>query len=176
MKTIWNISIVTALFGVGVYLYADDDRHEGKYSKYAPARVLSAQDKKASILYQKECGACHMAYQPSLLSAASWDKTMKGLDNHFGADASLDSADSAVLQNYLRAYASNSRTTDAKGSVAIRISETASFIRKHREVSKKMVTQPEVKSFSNCAACHTKAQSGSYREREIKIPNYRSWE
>ena len=49
-------------------------------------------------------------------------------------------------------------------------------VREHREIPKKLILQPEVKSFANCNACHTKAESGSYREREIRIPNYGRWE
>ena len=118
-----------------------------------------------------------MAYQPQFLPKRSWDKTMKTLDNHFGTDASLDPKDHKTIQNYLASHASkNDQMVDMRGAVALRISETPYFVREHREVTKKMVTQPEVKSFANCNACHTKATSGSYREREIRIPNYGRWE
>ena len=74
-------------------------------------------------------------------------------------------------------YASkNDRITDMKGAVALRISQTPHFVKEHREITQKMITQPEVKSIANCTACHTKAETGSYREREIHIPNYGRWE
>jgi mono/diheme cytochrome c family protein len=34
----------------------------------------------------------------------------------------------------------------------------------------------KVKSPANCAACHTRAAEGSYREREIVMPNGKKWE
>ena len=41
---------------------------------------------------KKECGACHMAYQPQFLPANSWRRILADLGNHFGEDASLDDA------------------------------------------------------------------------------------
>jgi len=179
MKTILNLSVAALILAGGAYLYADDDREEGEHRHHSSmvTKPLTKQDKATVALYTKECGACHFAYQPEFLPKRSWDKTMKTLDNHFGTDATLDPADYKTVQNYLAAHASkNDRMTDMKGAVAIRISETPYFVREHREVSKKMVTQPEVKSFANCASCHTKAANGSYREHEIRIPNYGRWE
>ena len=42
----------------------------------------------------KECGACHMVFQPSFLPARSWQKMMEGLKDHFGENAELDEATS----------------------------------------------------------------------------------
>ena len=36
--------------------------------------------------YQIECAACHLAYPPELLSAASWQRLMTRLPSHFGTD------------------------------------------------------------------------------------------
>ncbi|MDQ1299029.1 MAG: hypothetical protein QG558_1568 [Campylobacterota bacterium] len=175
MKKIWNISLAVALFVGGVYVYADEDERE--HARPMQSKPLSKQDQSAAALYKKECSACHMAYQPEFLPKRSWDKTMKGLDNHFGTDATMDLADTSTVQNYLMTYASkNERITDMKGAVALRISQTPHFVREHREVTKKMITQPAVKSIANCNACHTKAEAGSYREREINIPNHGRWE
>ena len=179
MKTILNLSVAALILAGGAYLYADDDREEGEHRHHSSmvTKPLSKQDQAATALYTKECGACHFAYQPEFLPKNSWDKTMKRLDNHFGTDATLEPIDYKTIQNYLMVHASrNDRMTDTKGAVAIRISETPYFVREHREIPKKMVTQPEVKSFANCASCHTKAASGSYREREVRIPNYGRWE
>ena len=41
--------------------------------------------------WQQECASCHMAFPPGLLPAASWKKMRSGLDQHFGADASIKS-------------------------------------------------------------------------------------
>ena len=42
--------------------------------------------------YKQECAGCHMAYPPGMLPAGSWSRMMKGLDQHYGTDASLDPA------------------------------------------------------------------------------------
>ena len=178
MKTLLNISVAALILAGGAYLYAEDDYEEHEHrSSSVVAKPMTKQDKTTMALYQKECGACHIAYQPEFLPKRSWDKTMNTLDSHFGTNASLDPADHKTIQNYLATHASrNDRMTGMGGEIAMRISETPNFKREHREVAQKMVTQAEVKSFANCSACHTKAASGSYREREIRIPNYGSWE
>lgn len=179
MKTLLNLSVAAIILAGGAFLYADDDAHEEyeHHKSSAAAKPLTPQEKAATALYTKECGSCHMAYQPQFLPKRSWDKTMNTLDNHFGTDATLDPADHKTIQNYLAAHASkNDRISDMKGSVALRISETPHFVREHREIPKKFIRQPEVKSLGNCNACHTKAESGSYRERDIRIPNYGRWE
>lgn len=177
MKSIMNVSIAALMLAAGVYLYADEDHEEGKRHRSSVIKPLNQQDQASAALYQKECGSCHMAYQPSFLPKRSWDKTMNTLESHFGTDATLEAADHKTIQAFLAANASaNDRLTDMKGSVPLRISQTPHFVREHREIPKKMVAQAEVKSFSNCTACHTKASSGSYREREISIPNYGRWE
>ena len=40
--------------------------------------------------WKAECGSCHVAYPAQLLPATSWQRLMKGLDKHFGTDASVD--------------------------------------------------------------------------------------
>lgn len=118
-----------------------------------------------------------MAYQPYFLPKRSWEKMMNTLGDHFGTDASLDPQDQKAIQHVLMSHASkNDRISNTEGKFPLRITQTPHFLQEHREIPKKMVTQPEVKSFANCTACHTKAASGSYREREIRIPHYGRWE
>lgn len=179
MTKFLNLSVAAMILAGGAFLYANEDEHEvhEHHKSSVAAKPLTGQEKATAALYTKECGSCHMAYQPGFLPKRSWEKTMNTLDNHFGTDATLDPADHKTIQNYLAAHASkNDRTSDMKGAVALRISETPYFVREHHEVTKKMVTQPDVKSFANCNACHTQATNGSYREREIRIPNYGRWE
>ena len=40
--------------------------------------------------WREECSACHIAYPARFLTAASWQEMMRTLDEHFGADASVD--------------------------------------------------------------------------------------
>jgi hypothetical protein len=49
---------------------------------------------------RQECGACHMAFQPGLLPAASWRQVMSGLAKHFGEDASLDAVKAAEIPGF----------------------------------------------------------------------------
>ena len=41
---------------------------------------------------KKECGSCHMVFNPEMLPAKSWETIMKGLKNHFGKEVGLDEA------------------------------------------------------------------------------------
>jgi len=49
------------------------------------------------------------------------------------------------------------------------------FQREHRKVSAADWKDAKVKTPANCAACHTQAAEGSYREREIVMPDGRRW-
>ncbi|KFN39731.1 MAG: cytochrome C [Sulfuricurvum sp. MLSB] len=178
MTKLLNLSVAALIVVGGICLYADDDHEEHvRHASSFVAKPMTKQEKTSVALYQKECGACHFAYQPEFLPKRSWDKTMNSLNNHFGTDATLDPAEHKTIQNYLAAHASKyDRMTGMGGEIAMRISQTPNFVHEHREIPKKLVIQEAVKSFANCASCHTKAASGSYREREIRIPNYGSWE
>lgn len=139
-----------------------------------------------NALYKKECSACHMAYQPGLLPSASWKKIMGSLDKHFGDNAELDAKDAENILNYLTknaadhsSYRRSKRLIHYQRSSVFptRITETRYIRSIHRELSTRMVTgNPKVKSLSQCNACHTRADTGSYSEREIRIPGYRNWE
>ena len=118
-------------------------------------------------LYKKECGSCHMAYQPKLLNQASWQKMMDNLKEHFGTDASLEADETAKIKNYLL-----KESYVGEGGVHDKISSQRWFIKEHRKISPALVSQPAVKSWANCAACHTTAEKGLYGERHIKIPGY----
>ena len=51
-----------------------------------------------------------------------------------------------------------------------RITRAAWFVREHDEVHAATWALPAVKSAANCAACHTRADQGEFRERDIRIP------
>jgi hypothetical protein len=40
--------------------------------------------------FAAECGGCHMAFPPALLTAPDWKRVMARLDKHYGDNASLD--------------------------------------------------------------------------------------
>lgn len=133
-------------------------------------------------LYKDECASCHFGFQPGLLPARSWVKLMGNLENHFGDDASLDKKDVETLTQYLitnssdnsQNYKRSRKITNSisKSETPIRITKVPYFERKHRGLSRAMIEQKEVKSISNCTACHTTAEKGDYGERYINVPNY----
>jgi aldehyde:ferredoxin oxidoreductase len=111
---------------------------------------------------------------------------MGDLQNHFGTDASLTPEDNQRILKYLvdnsaekfRNYKRSQRINDsiAKNKTPIAITKTPYFVKKHRDIAKKLITQKEVSSISNCMACHTTADKGLYSERDINIPNYGKWD
>jgi hypothetical protein len=118
--------------------------------------------------YAAECGSCHLAYPPALLAAGDWRRIMTGLDEHFGADAAVDGQKRQEITAFLERHAGNSAKLGSAGDPP-RISQTARFVRKHREVPTKLWRDPRVKSAANCEACHRGAAEGNYSEHDIAI-------
>ncbi len=179
----FRILALTSLMLVSSLAYADDDEH-GFFERFSSAGVAVVNN----ALYRKNCAECHFAYQPGLLPKRSWEKMMqaKALANHFGDNAELDEADRLALLAYLMGNAADDseykRSKKMMRSIRadeapLRITEVSYFKRKHHEISARMVTgNPKVKSWSNCAACHTAAEKGSYSEHGVMIPGYGRWE
>jgi len=133
-------------------------------------------------LYAKECSACHFAYQPGLMPARSWQQLMANLDDHFGDNAELETEDQKALTDYLvknaAEFSNHKRSVKimrslSKDKTPIRIAEIPYIVRKHDELSSKMVNDNPL---SYCDKCHTRADTGSYSERYINIPGYGSWD
>lgn len=121
----------------------------------------------------KECGACHMAFQPQLLPRQSWAKIMGDLQNHFGEDASLPEATRAEIAKYLDANAADvgrSRIGNAmarsigNGPAPLRITEVPLWKRVHWEVPDRIWSDPRVRSRANCEACHRGAGFGVFED------------
>lgn len=137
-------------------------------------------------LYIAECTSCHFGYQAGLLPSSSWKKLMGGLEDHFGTDASLEPDDSKNILNYLTNNSAEKFTNYKRSrkindsipsySTPIAITKTPYIIKKHDDISNKLIKQKEVSSLANCKACHTTANTGSYSERDIDIPNYGRWD
>jgi hypothetical protein len=119
--------------------------------------------------WQTECSACHMAYPPGMLPAASWKEMMGTLDKHFGSDASLDEATVAEILPFLEQNAAPERAVSLDKPV-LRITETAWFTRQHDEISTATWKRDSIKSASNCMACHTGADKGNFDEDSVRIP------
>jgi len=138
----------------------------------APASALASDESSQRLpldrTYVEECGSCHVAYPPSLLPQTAWRRLMATLNKHFGTDASLDAASSRAVLDYLTQQAGSKPSTAT--SEPPRITHTDWFKREHRKVAEALWRNPAVKSPSNCGACHARADSGSYRSREIQVP------
>ena len=120
--------------------------------------------------YQSECGACHVAYPPGMLPAASWRRLMGDLPHHFGSDASLDAPTLTQLSGWLDANAGRGKRVDRVPPPEDRITRSAWFERKHDDVAAATWKRPSIKSPANCAACHPRAAEGSFDEHAIRIP------
>ena len=118
--------------------------------------------------YVQECAACHVAYPPHMLPAASWARLMGGLDKHFGTDASLDARDIQQLSSWLKENADRHLAVPAPPEN--RITGTAQFERTHRQIEPATWQLPSVRSKSNCMACHTGADKGQYSEHGLRMP------
>lgn len=173
MKTL-NAVLVSLLMLATVPALAAEPAADGKAAPSAQQR------------YVAECATCHMAYPATLLPARSWQKLMGGLANHFGDNAELNDATRQPITDYLLAGAGDrgGERRGAKfaasvpaGETPLRISEVPYFKREHSEIPQRYIRDnPKVASLSNCAACHTRAEQGSFSEREIVIPGVGRWE
>ena len=109
------------------------------------------QPREASRVWQTECGSCHMAFPPALLSKSDWYLLMQGLDRHFGVNASLDAKSRDEINAFLERNAGSSWGGHSANSQ--RITETSWFIKRHKETIR-MLAKGRVKSLVDCAACH----------------------
>lgn len=118
----------------------------------------------------KECGTCHMAFQPTFLPARSWDRMITGLADHFGEDVSLPADTADLIRRYLTARAGDVTTSGvarkymrwvAPDGTPQRITENPAFLREHR-FPDSVWQDPKVVTRSNCQACHAGAEYGRY--------------
>lgn len=110
-----------------------------------------------NALTAKECGECHMAFQPALLPAESWGRMMDDLKNHFGDDASLPAAAVAEIRDYLTR---NAGRGDGKET---RITNQRWFAKEHK-FRVDLRKDDKIRSPANCAACHKDAARGLYED------------
>lgn len=122
------------------------------------------------VAYAQECAACHTAYPPGLLPAASWQRIMNGLDKHYGTDASLDPAAVRQISTWLQAHAGTYKRVTQTPPPQDRITRSAWFERKHREVDPQVWKHASVKTPANCVACHTRADRGDFDDDNLRFP------
>jgi len=123
--------------------------------------------------FKAECGSCHLAFPPALLSAGDWKKVMTGLDKHYGDNATIDDQTRRQIEDFLvRNAGSNRRVVNAGTGAGVlpRLTLTGWFRKEHDEVPAAVWNDKRVGSAANCATCHTRAEQGSFRGREIRMP------
>lgn len=155
MKPIRTCILVLVVLGAGLGVASAD----GRPSARPPPPPV----------YVEECGSCHVAYPARFLGASSWNAVLAGLESHFGVDASVDPRVLEELRVYLLAGA-RSRETVAEGKPLLRITEAKWFRHEHPRPSASVWAHPDVKSPANCGGCHRQAESGDYRERNLRMP------
>jgi hypothetical protein len=108
------------------------------------------QPRESNPLWQSECGSCHMAFPPALLTSGDWQILMQGLDKHFGVDASLD----AKSRDQIAAFLDRNAGSGWGNSVdSHRVTETNFFIKKHKGAIRLLI-KGRVKSLADCLSCH----------------------
>jgi cytochrome b len=127
--------------------------------------------------YAEECGACHDAYHPSLLPAASWGAVIAGLADHFGEDASLDQGSAREIAGWLEANAAETWDTEVANrfralapSQPLRITATPYWQQKHAGIPDGVFARKSIRTKAHCSACHRDATSGRFDDQAIAIP------
>jgi len=130
-------------------------------------------------LWREECGACHLAFHPSLLPARSWETMMAEQGTHFAEDLFLESDAVAEIETFLVENAAEQGLTEAawkinnsipKSETLLRITEAPYWIKKHQEISNAIWQNPQVNGKVNCAACHLDADAGTFEDAAMQLP------
>ncbi|WJW74302.1 hypothetical protein QVG61_07165 [Thiohalobacter sp. IOR34] len=130
-------------------------------------------------LWQEECGACHLAYHPSLLPGRSWQRLLENQAAHFGEDLVLDADTVRRLKGYALRHAAERTATEAAWkilhrlpaeSTPQRITETPYWKDKHGAIADAVWRQPQVNGRYNCDACHLDAEQGWFEDGAMRIP------
>jgi len=177
--------LIISFYGLGLSLasggYESDDHdldHEyhGKYGDNYRQGAMTM-----NTAYVEECGSCHMAYPAKLLPQQSWRTIMGGLEDHFGENAELDEATRAEFEDYL--VRESGRVSYRKlfrnlgNAIPLRITELTYFVHEHDEIPARFVAGSEqLKSLSQCNACHRDAERGRFDEDDVVIPGFGRWD
>ncbi|MDR2239624.1 MAG: diheme cytochrome c [Zoogloeaceae bacterium] len=127
----------------------------------------------APPVYMKECGECHVAYPPQLLDAGDWKNVMDNLHAHYGDNAVIGEQARQEITDFLTRNAdSNGYSAGANSmrSPLPKLTRTGWFRHAHIKITNTLWTGNQVRSRSNCGACHMRAEQGSFQENEIRMP------
>lgn len=129
-------------------------------------------------VFALQCGACHLAFPPSLAPAATWDGILADLQHHFGADATLSPEQIAQIRTWVDDNAAGRWDTlpshllgVAAADGSLRITDTPGWRRRHRDIADAVFAAKPVYRRSNCSACHADAATGLFAPQDIAIPD-----
>lgn len=131
-------------------------------------------------LWREECGACHLAFHPSLLPARSWKALMQEQAFHFGEDLVLEKDTIKEIETFLVENAAEQGLTEAAWKInrsishtetLLRITETPYWTKKHQEISDAAWKNPKVNGKADCAACHIDAAAGTFEDAAMHLPD-----
>ncbi|NCU21816.1 cytochrome C [Candidatus Falkowbacteria bacterium] len=167
----FRIACMAALLLAGIAIAQAGQRHTQRHACATQAAPVNAD-------YAEACGACHFAYQPGLLPAASWERLLGGLKDHFGNAVELAPERREPLRAWLRANAADrvpSRRSakllrGLDGQAPLRITTTPWFQRKHQRLPQATFSRPSVGGAGNCQACHPAAARGDYARGAVRVP------
>lgn len=126
-----------------------------------------------------ECGECHLAFHPSLLPVRSWQRLMQEQADHFGEDLVYDEETTKEISEFMVKNSAENSPTEAAHKInanvpvsdaPVRITETRYWKRKHEEIDEKYWKSTDVKSKTNCSACHLDAKTGWFEDSNMRLP------
>lgn len=127
--------------------------------------------------YAEQCGACHVAYSPSLNPTSVWNAIMADLGHHFGQDASLSAAHVAQIRAYLDANSAEHWDTLPANRLRLRdpadplrITATPFWRHMHASIPARVFASRAVGSRGACDSCHRDAATGRFAPQLIEIP------
>lgn len=124
--------------------------------------------------WRAECGTCHTAFPPALMSAPAWRQVIGSLGRHYGTDASVDASTAAAITAFLdrnAGIAPRAAPASAPGDARLpRLADGAWFAREHRKVPAATLARPDVRGLTNCGACHAGADRNDFSEHAVRVP------
>lgn len=171
-------ALLVAAVGAGAVGYFAEALGTAPGEPYLPYRGPALPD---DPLWRDECGACHLAFHPTLLPARSWRRLMAEQHRHFGEDLALGDA-AAAIERFLTAHAAEAGDSEAGWYIArttppaaapVAVTETPYWRRKHRALPDAVWRSPAVAGESDCAACHLDAEAGTFRDSAMRLPRVR---
>jgi len=129
-------------------------------------------------VYAQQCGSCHFAYPPSLMTAPVWTAVMDGLADHFRKTVVLDTATAEQIRGWLVTNSSEHWDTRAANrfrrmdpAEPLRITASPAWVHYHDDLPNAVFASKAVGSKLACGACHRDAATGRFDPQEIAIPD-----